>query len=160
MILIINQPMKKNNLFIKTVLSATFFIVTFTYTGCSQNENKYFKETSKLVSLIMKADTVGIQSLIVCRLEDTKFLKLSLQHDIKKYNKLIAKFGTPTKYNLKQYPAGDIKLCDVIVKVGNDVDYGILTTSFYRNYEPDKIFLFDFKFDTNAKGLINSPPNQ
>ena len=77
-----------------------------------------------------------------------------------KYNKLIARFGTPTKYNLKQYPEADVKLCDVIVKVGNDVDYGILTTTFYRNYEPDRIFLFDFAFDTNAKGLINSPQNK
>jgi len=158
MILTINQPMKKNNLFMKNALFIIFFIVTFSLTGCSQNENKYFKETSKLISLIIKADTVGIQSLIVCRLEDTKFLKLSLRHDIKKYNKLIARFGTPAKYNLKEYPEGDIKLCDVIVKVGNDIDYGILTTTFYRNYEPDKIFLFDFAFDTNAKGLINKPP--
>ena len=152
--------LQSNNLFMKNNSFITFFIVLFSLTGCQQNENKYFKETNKLVSLIIKSDTVGIQKLIVCRLEDTKFLKLTLRHDIKKYNSLIARFGTPTKFNLKQYSEADLKLCDVIVKVGNDVDYGILTTTFYRNYEPDRIFLFDFAFDTNAKGLIDSPQNR
>ena len=141
----------------RITLTIVFLIMIFSLSGCSQNENKYFKETAKLVTLIKNEDTLGIHSLIVCRIEDTKFLKFTMWHDIKKYNELISRFGTPTKYILKQYSESDPKLCDVIVKVGNDLDYGILTTSFYRNYEPNRIFLFDFGFDTNSKGLINSP---
>ena len=76
----------------KIILVVTFFITILSLTGCSQSENKYFKETQKLVSLIIEKDTVGIQSLIVCKLEDTKFLKLTMWHDIKKYNKLISIF--------------------------------------------------------------------
>ena len=144
----------------KNTLFVIFFIVILSLTGCSQNENIYIRETRKIVSLIIEKDTVGIQSLIVCKLEDTKFLKLTMWHDIKKFNKLISRFGIPTKYVLRQYPDGDPKLCDVIVKVGNDVDFGILTTSFYRNYEPDRIFTFDFGFDTNAKGLISNPKSK
>ena len=152
--------MNNNNLLMKTALCIGLFIALFSLTGCSQNENKYFAETRKFLSLVNKEDTLGIQSLIACRLEDTKFLKLTMFHDIKKYNKLISKFGTPTKYKLRQYPDGDTKLCDVILKVGDEVDFGILTTTFYRNYEPDRIFLFDFAFDTNSKGIINSPKNK
>jgi hypothetical protein len=158
--ILINLPTKKNNLLMKSLAFIALFIILFSLIGCSQNENKYFKETRKLVSLIVKEDTIGIQKLIVARLEDVPALKNSMWHNMQKYNKLISRFGSPTKYKLMQYSEGDIKLCDVIVKVGNEEDYGILTASFYRNYERDSIFLFDLSFDTNAKGLIDSPSNR
>lgn len=138
--------------------AVTFTLVSlFAIIGCSQRENQYFEITRKLVSFIEEEDTTKIQALIVARLEDVPSLKQSLKHNMKRFNRMISHFGPPEKYELKRYPEGDIKLCDVIVRVGNDFDYGILTTSFFRYIQPDSIFIFDFSFDTNAKGVINAP---
>lgn len=144
----------------KTVFGIIILVTTFTLEGCSQNENKYFTEVAKLVTLINNEDTLGIQSLIVGRLANTKFLKANLWNDIKKFNQYIDRFGPPQKFTLKQYPQNDIRLCDVLVKVGDDVDYSILTAYFYRDFKPEKIFLFEIAFDTNSKGKIYAPENK
>jgi hypothetical protein len=125
-------------------------------TSCSQ-ENKYFKETDKLIELIIKGDTVGIKKMVVCKVEDSKILQLIISRDIDKFRHLIKKYGVSKGYKLTNYPNDNIKLCDVSVKAGNSNDYGILTASFYRNYEPNKIFLIYISFNIKTDGLIKSP---
>lgn len=139
-----------------------FCLICISFSGCAQSEHdKYYKEVDKLLGFIISLDTSSIKSLMVSNLNHVGITDRTLFYNTNKFAGLIKKYGKPQghQFRFKEYNSNDYKLCDVIVKVGNETESGILTASFYREY-PNKIFLFDMAFYTKAKGIIEKPSPQ